>query len=469
MLLTISYASSPALDLGYLLHKNPARLQTFVLPFGQAHVFYPEANNQLCTAALLLDVDPVGLARGRPNVGAESQSNRYVNDRPYTSSSLMSVAIARVFGSAMAGKSRERQVLADSPLPLQAKVSVVPCADGEVLLRRLFEPLGYRVQAQAVPLDETFPEWGASSYFTLELSAEVRLADLLKHLYVLIPVLDDDKHYWVGDAEIEKLLRRGAGWLAAHPERELIAHRYLKYHSDLVIESLSRLAARDNPLTDKDAHQQSNLEAPGEDLLNLRALRLQAVVSILKKTSAKRVLDLGCGEGDLLQLLVIDQSFTEIVGFDVSYRALETARENLRLERFAPAQRDRLKLVHGSLMYRDKRLLGYDAAVVMEVIEHLDPIQLATFERVVFDFARPSTVIVTTPNSAYNVLFPSLAPGQKRHPDHRFEWNPREFQSWASAVAERHHYAVGFFPIGRVDHELGSPSQMAVFTERGVG
>src|SRR5262249_36253165 len=175
--------------------------------------------------------------------GEGRRLEQYVNDRPYVASSFLSVAIAQVFGSALGGKSKERSELVETILPLEAKLSALPCRGGEVFLRRLFEPLGYTVKTSRRVLDEKFPEWGESRYFTVELRAQIRLRDLLTHLYVLVPVLDDDKHYWVGEDEVEKLLRHGRGWLAAHPEREAIAGRYLKHQRSLTRQALDQLLA----------------------------------------------------------------------------------------------------------------------------------------------------------------------------------------------------------------------------------
>lgn len=453
-----------ATDLGWLLHKHPDRCQSFDLAFGKAHVFYPEAGEDCCTAALLLDVDPIGLVRNRRGPAGECfHLRQYVNDRPFVASSLMSVAIARVYGSAMAGRCEERRELVEQPMPLMAKLSVVPCRGGEVLLRRLFEPLGYRIVATRHPLDETFPEWGESSYYTVELGAECRLQDLLTHLYVLIPVLDDDKHYWVGGDEVEKLLAKGEGWLESHPEKELIARRYLKHRTGLMRAALERLVEEESPDADEveevHAAEEEAVEAP----LRLNDQRLEAVVAALRDEGAKSVIDLGCGEGKLLKLLLQEKSFARIIGMDVLYRTLETAQRRLNFDRLPPKQRERIELIHGSLMYRDERLAGFDAATVVEVVEHLDASRLAAFERVVFECARPRTVIVTTPNVEYNVRFETLPAGKFRHKDHRFEWTRTEFQTWAKDVAERFGYAVRFAPVGPVDTEVGSPTQMGVF------
>jgi 3' terminal RNA ribose 2'-O-methyltransferase Hen1 len=465
MLLTITTTYGPATDLGYLLHKSPLRVHSFAQAFGKTHVFYPEASPERCTAALLLEIDPIGLVRNRRGPSGEAHAlEEYVNDRPYVASSFLSVALARTFGTALTGKSKERQELANTPLLLETKITVLPCRGGEGLLRRLFEPLGYEVTAKRHTLDEKFPEWGESPYFTVTLKGKTRLSDLLTHLYVLVPVLDDDKHYWVGDAEVEKLLRHGEGWLREHPERELITNRYLKHQKRLAREALSRLLGEEEPAADEVAETHAREEEAIEKSISLAEQRTGAVMAVLRSCGAKRVLDLGCGEGRLLRELLNERLFAEIVGMDVSHRALEIASRKLRLEELPTMQRERIRLIHGSLTYRDKRLAGYDAATVVEVIEHQDPPRLAAFERVLFEFARPQTVVVTTPNVEYNVKFETLPAGKMRHKDHRFEWARAEFQFWANAMAVRFGYIARFLPIGPEDPIVGSPTQMGIFT-----
>jgi 3' terminal RNA ribose 2'-O-methyltransferase Hen1 len=466
MLLTITNTQSPSQDLGYLLHKNPAKLQSFDLTFGRAHVFYPAADADRCTAALLLDVDPVGLVRNRKGPAGEGYAlEQYVNDRPYVASSFLSVAIAKVYHSALQGVSKERPELAEAALPLEARISVLPCRGGEGLLRKLFEPLGYAVDAQGHTLDERFPGWGESPYYTVTLKAVCRLRDLLAHLYVLLPVLDNDKHYWVGDAEVEKLLLRGAGWLSSHPERDLITLRYLKHRRTLADDALARLTQEEAPEPDLAEEKHAEEEAALEKRISLNTERMAAVLSAVHGSGAKRVIDLGCGEGRFLRLLIEDHRFEAVTGVDVSHRALERAEDRLKLDRMPPKRRERLTLQQGALTYRDKRLAGYDAATVIEVIEHLDLYRLSAFERVLFEFARPGTIIVTTPNVEYNAKFENLPAGKLRHKDHRFEWTRAEFETWAAGVASRFGYTVNFFPIGPVDESLGAPTQMAIFTQ----
>ncbi len=425
-------------------------------------MFYPEASEERCTAALLLDVDPIGLVRNRRGPAGEGYTlAQYVNDRPYVGSSLLSVAIAQVYGTALQGRSKQRQELAEQPLSLAARLAVLPCRGGEVFLRKLFEPLGYEVSATRHVLDEQFPDWGESSYFTVDIEGEVRLQDLLSHLYVLIPVLDNDKHYFVSQDEVEKLLKRGEGWLASHPARDEITRRFLKHQKGLARQALARLTEDSDP--DETDEVQAQEEAEVEETISLNEQRMGSVVAALRGCGAKTVIDLGCGEGKLLQELFKDRSFEKVVGMDVSIRALEKAQARLRWDRLPDIQKSRIALFQGSLMYRDRRLEGFDAAAVVEVIEHLDPPRLAAFERVVFEFARPRAAVVTTPNVEYNVKFETLPAGRFRHRDHRFEWTRSEFQGWAENVAARFGYRARFLPVGTELADVGSPTQMAVF------
>ncbi|WP_406185372.1 3' terminal RNA ribose 2'-O-methyltransferase Hen1 [Streptomyces sp. NBC_01006] len=474
MFLTISTTGSaehPATDLGFLLHKHPGKVQAFSTSHGVAHVFYPEAAQERCTAALLLEVDPVALVRrgqGKGRGGApDAALAQYVNDRPYAASSLLAVALSSVFRSALAAKCAARPELPEQARPLRIEIPALPARGGAELVHRLFDPLGWDlVQAEPVPLDEQFPEWGDSRYVRLVLEGELRLADALRQLYVLLPVLDDAKHYWVAPDEVDKLLRAGDGWLAAHPENGLISARYLARHKRLTRDAMERLELL--RLAEADGSEVEELDNAVEETderpLPLAVRRREAILAALRAAGAARVLDLGCGQGQLVQALLKEPAFTEIVGVDVSMRALGMAARRLHLERMGERQSSRVRLLQGSLAYTDKRLAGYDAAVLSEVIEHLDLPRLPALEYAVFGAARPRTVLVTTPNVEYNVRWETLPAGHVRHGDHRFEWNREEFRGWAASVAGRHGYEVAFVPVGDDDPEVGPPTQMAVFT-----
>jgi 3' terminal RNA ribose 2'-O-methyltransferase Hen1 len=462
MQLLISTTHQPATDLGYLVSKNPDRHQTFDLAFGTAHVFYPEATPERCSVALVIDVDPVGLVRGRGD--ADGPLTQYVNDRPYTASSFLAVAIAQVLSSGMAGSSKARAELAASAIELEAEVPVVRCRAGAAKVRACFEPLGYQVEVEPLPLDETFLEWGESHYFHLRLRGTLRLSTLLQHLYLLLPALDGDKHYYVGSDEVQKLLAKGGDWLAAHPERDWILANYLKRQRSLVREALGQLLTEPEEEVEASDREKDAGEQQLERSLSLNDRRMATVEDVLLRSGAATVLDVGCGEGRLLGRLLEHRQFRNILGMDVSAVSLERVAERLKLDRLAPMQRARIELQQGSLTYRDARMAGFDAACAIEVIEHIDATRLTAFERTLFEHAKPQTVIVTTPNVEYNVRFPNLAAGTLRHRDHRFEWSRAEFQAWAEGVCERHGYTVEFLPIGDVDPKLGPPTQMGVFS-----
>jgi 3' terminal RNA ribose 2'-O-methyltransferase Hen1 len=458
MLLTITTTHNPASDLSYLLHKHPAKVQQAELSGGIAHVFYTEVSEEKCTAALLLDIDPVGLVRKNNSSGNDFALEQYVNDRPYVASSFMSAAIAKAYSSAMNGKCKDKPELVNVAMPFEVTIAVLPVRGGEKLLQELFEPLGYTIEAERHPLDTTFPSWGDSRYFTVKLRNTLTLQQLLSHLYILIPVCDNDKHYWVGKHEVEKLLEKGKDWLSTHPASQLITFRYLKNQKALANQALEFLL--------KD--EITELEEAPEKKIRVHDMRLQSVKEELLNTDAKRIADLGCGEGKLLRILLPEKQFEFILGMDVSYRSLEIVKDKLKFDRMSPKQQERIQLIQGALTYRDKRLEGFDAAVLVEVIEHLDPPRLASLEKVVFEYAKPSIVIITTPNAEYNVKFPNMEAGQMRHSDHRFEWTRSEFAAWGNQVAEHYAYSVTYKPVGEEDQETGALSQMAIFTSNAI-
>jgi 3' terminal RNA ribose 2'-O-methyltransferase Hen1 len=470
VLLTVTTTHSPATDLGFLLHKHPGRVQGFSVASGTAHVFYPEASPERCTAALLLEVDPVALVRGPGD-----SVTHYVNDRPYAASSLLAVALKGVFATALTGRCEARPELAASAIPLEIRVPALRCAGGAGLARQVFGPLGWDVHAEPVPLSPA--SWGSSAYIDLRLAGTVRLADALNHLYVTLPVLDDAKHYWVSTDEVDKLVRAGSGWLARHPEKELITRRYLAHRRALTDAALARLAESDDldpaaldnavpelePEAEQETQAQTQPQAEAGRPVSLAVLRRQAVLGVLRESGARTVADLGCGEGTLTGDLLRDAGFTQVIAADVSARALAQAARRLRLDQMPDARRERLTMFQSSLTYRDARLAGLDAAVLMEVIEHVEPDRLSALERAVFGFAAPGTVVVTTPNREYNPEY-GMADGVLRHRDHRFEWDRAGFTAWASRVGAAYGYGVRLAGVGPESPAAGSPTQLAVFT-----
>lgn len=456
MLMTLSCQAEEGFhprDLGYLVHKHPDRAQTFAQPFGRVHVFYPQLDDQGCTLAVLLDIDAVGLVR-RPGQGLE----QYVNDRPYAASSFFSVAMNSVFKDALLKKCKARPELVELELDWRVELAVVRCQSGTDYLRGLFEPLGYQLELQRHALDEIFG-WREGPYYTVQLRVRSPLHRVLNHLYILLPVLDKDKHYYVDRDELEKLLRKGEGWLAGHPLKKSIVERYLRFRPHLTRDALARL--QDDNQQDGEA-ETVRADAGEEELerpVRLHDLRLDRVCQVLKESGLHSVADLGCGAGKLVYRLKKYRQFHTILAMDVSYQALVMAREKLKYQ----DGEARLKLLHGSLLYRDSRLQGCEAVALVEVIEHLDLVRLRSCERNVFGYLKPMMVVVTTPNRDYNRLFPTLSAGSFRHRDHRFEWSRQEFQHWCESVCEGFGYRVEVEGLGPKDEECGCPSQMAVF------
>lgn len=444
-----------ARDLGFLLHKHPDHLHERETAQGRVSIFYPEVGQDRCRAVIHLSVDPVGLVRGRSDK-ADGLLTQYVNDRPYAANSLLSVAMSRAIGQTMAGKSKERQALADRVLPYEVRVVPVAVSGGLNVIERLFAPLGYTVDVR------TLDDRGGRAIFDLRLTVAARLADILSHLYVLVPVLDNAKHYWIDADEVEKLLAKGGDWLPLHPERDMIAKRSLKHRHGLVARALDRLSEA-VPDDDEDESAAPETEEVIERPIRLHDLRLDAVRDAILSSGAESVLDVGCGEGRLIRRLMKERQIKRIVGVDPSVRSLEIAGRRLHLDDAGDALRERVQLQMGSLTYGDRRWQGFDAATLVEVIEHIDPPRLSALELSLFGDAAPRVIVVTTPNREYNVLFEGMAPGTLRHRDHRFEWTREEFEVWATRVAGRYGYKVETGPLGPVDESYGAPSQMATF------
>ncbi|WP_028049522.1 3' terminal RNA ribose 2'-O-methyltransferase Hen1 [Cellulomonas sp. URHD0024] len=458
MLLTLTSTAPDATDLGFLLHKHPDRAQTFDLSVGQAHVFYPEASPQRCTVALLVEVDPIDLVRGRRSGEALTD---YVNDRPYAASSLLAVALGRVFRTAMTGTCVNRPDLEGVTMPLEVRVPAMPEPS---MVARLFGPLGWSVDVDVPALDPEVPSWGPAPYGDVRLTGSLTVAEALRHLYVLLPALDGGKHYFVGPDEVDKLVRAAGDWLGGHPERDWILRRTLAHRREYVADAVERLTVLDGLTVEETADPDPEAAKDEAVARPLAVDRRDAVLDALRTSGARSVVDLGCGEGALVRALLADPTFTRVVGVDVSVRELKKAAAGL--DRMPDSVRARLSLFQSSATYRDERLAGADAVVLMEVIEHVDLDRLPALERSVFGEARPRTVVVTTPNAEHNVRYPHLHAGGLRHTDHRFEWTRAELADWAARVQAAYGYTFRVAAIGPVDDEVGPPTQLVVFTAR---
>jgi len=458
MLLTINYRGTATQDIGYLLHKNPSRPQEFQLNHGKAYVFYPEVSDESTTAALLLDIDPIDLARGKVG-SSEGGLFDYINDRPYVCSSFMSTAIARIYGTAMSGKCKQKQELADTPLALTSKIHMLAALNHN-MIPDIFEPLGYNIDVEHFPNDDKFSQWGQSKYVNLTLSGTVKLSELLNHLYTLIPVFDTQKHYYISSEEIDKLLSHGEGWLKEHPKREYITSRYLNKRGRLIKQALPLLRDEEETAIETDITETE----PKQEKISLNKMRLDSVLEEVLASGAKSVIDMGCGECNLTRLLIREKQITKVSAFDVSFNVLERAKKALKLDTMHETLQNKIELFQSSLTYRDKRFEGFDCACAIEVMEHMDESRLAAFARVLFEFSQPKTVIVTTPNVEYNVNYENMKENAMRHSDHRFEWNREQFCNWTNEICEKYGYSVTIKNIGECDENNNTPTQMGVFT-----
>jgi hypothetical protein len=229
---------------GYLLHKHPDRAQSFAVAAGQAHVFYPEAAPERCTAALLLEVDPIGLVRGHKGQDKDIALGQYVNDRPYAASSMLAVAIKEAFRTALTGRCDARPALAASRIPLAIHVPALRCRGGDALAAAPLRPP--RLDRRG---DQKPPDPARVGRLPVPRPAADRRAPAggrAQPPVRLLPVLDDAKHYWVSTEEVDKLIRAGGDWLAGHPEKELITRRYLSHQKKLTRSALARLAEADD-------------------------------------------------------------------------------------------------------------------------------------------------------------------------------------------------------------------------------
>jgi 3' terminal RNA ribose 2'-O-methyltransferase Hen1 len=461
--LSIATTRQSATDLGFLLYKHPDRVFRSDASRNSkmsAVGFYPEAADERCEFCLIVEVDPVERVRGASWGAGIAQ---YVEPLPFLASSYMSQALSLCLRSAMNGivtsknASEEKRLQAAAVEKWPLEITVSPLRTSPALISRMFEPLGWDVSLHSVPLDipgmTSEEARRCTDLHTLTIRGEATLQDALTHLYVLLPALDPARHYFYGEDEVQKLLDKSQNWLEQHPARELIVGRYLSKSRELRETALQQIAGDE----DETAEDETATSEPGtaHDERHLK------IIEIIRNAGDVSVVDLGCGEGKLLSRLAKLPGKLQITGVEPAMRDLEKAQRNL--SRNPGKQVDpRIKLKHGSILYADEQLKGFDIAILSEVIEHIDPDRLDHAERCVFGFMQPRKVVVTTPNASFNAMF-DLEEGQFRHRDHRFEWTESEARTWSDRICRDYGYSCELGGAGGYDPECGHLSHFIVF------
>lgn len=450
MFLSISVPGPDATDLGFVLQKHPESVFRSEVSFGRVTGFYPRADADGCEFALVVEVDHVERVRG---VSWDAGSAGYIDPHPYAASSYLATAIPAALRSALNGKpargpdeaaAARMAGLAARDWDLAVRVCPVPASERAVA--ELFGPVGFEVETKALRSGHPM----ASPMLDVVLRGKMPVSRALSALYVLLPVTDGKKHYFYTEQEAEKLLSKGEGWLAVHPRREAIVQRYLGRSRQIAAAASERLGNAPK------AGEVQPEKVPGP-WSGSHALRHEAILRILGERGSRRIVDLGCSEGSLLEMICSMPLVEEAVGVDPSLSDLERAGK-----RCGPKGR----VLQGSAIYVDSRLRGFDTVVMCEMIEHVDPSRVELVERAVFGTMRPDTVILTTPNRSFNEAF-GLPPGSFRHQDHRFEWTSTECSGWARRVAAQFGYSVEVTGVGGDHPEHGSISTLCVFTKDG--
>jgi 3' terminal RNA ribose 2'-O-methyltransferase Hen1 len=441
------------------------------MSFGEGYVYFqenPQGDNSL---SLLVDVDPLATVQGRGQLS--HMDGLYVNDRAYVPSSLLTSALTKAFGTALSGRCKERPELASTPIDWTVSVPVVTSDWRTEILWSLFGPLGYEVRMAHVEREghrSSHPDV-ASDLTGVKLCTTATMREVLSHLVVLIQVLDQDNHRWLDEQDLDPFMRRVEGWLPEHPYGMFILKRALKHQKHLIkaviakfpaiVDSQARISSINSEMWDA-----SQLEEYADQPLSLNRQRFAVVQELIERLQPRSLVDLGCGDGSFIGFLAngaLLHPMERIIGMDVS--ASELARAKTRMEHLSslPGRRTPVEWLLGSLLYRDPRIKGLDMAILIEVIEHIDPWRLPALERQVFGEGGYASIVVTTPNREFNLIYGLSEEHSLRHRDHRFEWTRQEFQEWVQKIASQYGYEWQIQGIGTVSLDHGSPSQMVLF------
>lgn len=498
MQLAIKATGEGAKMLSFLLSKNPQNLYDRSEKGYRVRLTYTVFTDTEVEAVLIVTPDPVELVKNSPDVYDITQ---YINDREFVTSSLFCSYARSALGTALNGRPKEEySEWVNHAFNLTISFGPVASDLPDAVINDLFEYLGYEVTIERGQADYRFQLKERSSARFISISGLSTVQAALKQLFVLIPVLDNYKHYYLSEQEIDKLQRYGEGWLDRHPLRELIIKRSLRFQ-DLIdqaaliygdkrweqpaegynvwkpavgreeiaktaeikgIEELEELEELDG--IDEAERLDGESARESAPFVSLNEQRYQAIVKIVENIPAKQTLvDFGAGEGKLSVRLGFIPGVKEILAVEPTERAQLRA-----IERFDKAARREAFVkpipVWGSLFYYDERLRCKDVMILCEVIEHIDEYRLPGTMECLFKEYQPKTLIVTTPNAEYNAFY--QMPEKMRHKDHRFEWTRQEFSEWCNGWANLYPYEVQIEGIGDQTEEYGQPTQTAIFTRQ---
>lgn len=447
MQLSLNVKGNGAEAVSYLLAKNPNNLYERDEKGFKVRSVYSVFTKEEVKYLIYVKPDPIDLVRSSPQV---YDISHYINDREFAVSSLFVSAIRKALGTALNGKPQEEYVQWVEHR-FDMEVAFGPIAtdlpDGE--LAELFKPIGYNVEIKRAA--STLRSKSSALFITL--TGKQTIQNLLKHLFILIPVIDNYKHYFIDEREIEKVDRYGEGWLDAHPLKQFIVKRALRFQNLI----------RQSKFYDRERHNQENRETKK---IRLNELRYEKIVDFIR-TIPKRdtVVDLGAGEGKLSVKLGYLDGVKEILSVEPSNKSRVRA-----IQRFEEAEgTDGFTLptsLAGSLFYFDDRLVNKDIMVLCEVIEHIDEYRIPKMMEAIFRSYQPRVLIVTTPNQEYNVIYDMDE--TMRHHDHRFEWTRDDFQENCEQWIKESPYYIQFEGIGEEHPEYGTPTQMAIFRREGM-
>ncbi|HWO95040.1 MAG TPA: 3' terminal RNA ribose 2'-O-methyltransferase Hen1 [Bacillus sp. (in: firmicutes)] len=453
MQLSMKVVGEGAENLSRLLAKNPNNLYDREEKGNRTRLVFTSSNEREAEAVIFVTPDPVELVRNSPGIFDITQ---YINDREFAVSSLFCSYIRTALGTALNGKPKEEFIeWVDHPFNMEVGFGPVASHLSDQTIRELFEPLGYLIEIERGEADYSFNLKQKSSARYLKLKGQITVQQALRHLFILIPVLDNYKHYFIDEKEIEKIQRYGEGWLDEHPLRSYIIEQSLRFKELINKVPISSSIVTENKVND-------DVSAPPKIRLNEQ--RYQAIIDKVESLPLnQKVVDFGSGEGKLSVRLGMVPNVQEILAVEPSESSQLRA-----LERFEKAAgKDQFVCptpIWGSLFYYDERLRGKDIIILCEVIEHIDEFRLPNIMKTIFGEYRPNALIVTTPNHEYNAVYDMDE--NMRHADHRFEWTRGEFKDWCETWIAKFPYSMQLQGIGQEHEEYGFPTQMCTFVRK---